>query len=67
MHELIIVAEGGNWFYYPTECDSAKEAFEAFKISMFKAGINDNNVQYIRADLREDVLNNFVIDTYEIE
>ncbi len=56
----MVVLEGENWFYFATKCTTAVEAFKDFAQAMNIAHINDDNVHYKKAVLRDE--NDNVID-----
>ena len=53
MNELMIVLEGGSFFYFPTTYGSAQKAFNVFLNNLSTAGINGDNIQYKHAILRD--------------
>ena len=52
MNELMIIIEDGSWLYFMTSATTAIDAWLSFRNAMEKIGINDNNVKYTKAILR---------------
>ena len=64
MNELMVETEGGQWFYFKTNEEKALPAFNKFCSAMVSAGINDDNIHYHKAVLRNKDMND--IDTLNI-
>ena len=57
MNELMVILEGGHWLYFRTSQTKADKAFQEFQEALNNAGINDDNVGYIKAGLRNSAGN----------
>lgn len=59
-YELYIEYVGWSWIYYNTNRETIREAFIDFEKTLEEAGINDDNAQPVRMELRpygtEDIL-----------
>lgn len=52
MNELMVILDGNHWLYFRTSQMMADKAFQEFLEALNNAGINDDNVGYIKAVLR---------------
>ncbi len=53
MNELMIVLEGGQWIYFPTEEEKADVAFKEFCEKSEMLGINYDNLKFDHIVLRD--------------
>lgn len=53
MNELVVTIKGDGWFYYPTTANNAATAYLNFKNAMTFLNINDDNIGYKKAFLRD--------------
>jgi len=65
MNELMIDIGDGGWLYFKTSATTAAEAWLCFRNAIEKAGINDDNVMYTKAILRDAIGKD--IDTFRID